>query len=175
MFKKIFLLAGALILAATAFTATANAGGCGKRGFSGASYSHSAKARKLRRARIAQQRRLAKRRAAQRRAIAQKKALKAKKAKIAAAKAKKAQVAAAEAAKQKAEEAKTASNTETTTPEKPMSVAALAGADIEPATEPVTSNKNGTDAEEETSSNQEVGCKKYIPAAGLTITVPCTL
>ena len=176
MFKSLLATTIVLILA-TLFLAGAAQAGCGKHhGFSNQSFSASYRAKKARRARLARlarQRAIAKKKAAARRqAIAQRRALAAKKARIAAAKAKKA--AEQKLAQLKAQEQKTAEaiTDEQEILDKPVSVAALAGAN--------TLNIDDTDSSaQETAqsdvgvSEKEVSCKKYIPAAGLTITVPC--
>ena len=176
---KFFAIASALLIALTAFASAADAG-CGgkhKRGFGkfnqSFSHNHKAKKRALARKRAAA---AAKRRAiAQKKAAAKRKAIAAKKAAakrraIAAKKAaaKKARIAAAKA-KQAQDEIKV-SKVDDTPFDKPVSVAAVAGAVTEFTNDNDTAIDNDT---QEVASNEEVGCKKYIPSAGLTINVPC--
>lgn len=179
MQKSFIIIGAALFIATSAFSTVAMAGGCGKgfgghRGFSHHSYNQSVytqRKRKLAQQRaIAKQRELARIKAEKRRqALAEAKARKAKLA--AAAQDRRAKLAKAALAETKAEVANTSTPAST-------SIAALAGLERSLPTVPVTQvveEAANTAAQITTveSSNAELGCKRYIASAGLTVNVPC--
>lgn len=179
MQKSFIIIGTALFIATSAFSSAAMAGGCGKgfgghRGFSHQSYNqraHAERKRKLAKQRaIAKQRKLARIKAAKRRqALAEAKARKAKLA--AAAQERRAKLAKAALAETKVATAKT-------NVPAPTSIAALAGLERALPTAPVTQvaedvANTATQITTVDSSNVELGCKRYIASAGLTVNVPC--
>lgn len=177
MQKTIITLGTALIIAVSTVSTAANAGGCGKgfsshRGYSVSRQSHSHHLQAQRKRQLAQKRALAKRRQLarlkaekRREAVAEAKARKAKLA--AAAKERKAQLALAAKAEAKAERAKSEIKS---VAEAAQSAPASAPA-IQVAEVSLGEIESQTTETEPTAT--DVGCKRYIASAGLTVNVPC--
>lgn len=187
MQKTIIALGTALIIAFSTVTTAANAGGCGKgfsshRGYSASRQSYNHRLHAQRKRQLAQQRAIAKRRQLARiKAEKRREALaEARKAKLAAAaKERNAQLALAAKADAKAEKARSdiKSVAKASAADRTTNVVTLSDTDQSvPANAPAI---QVAEASPEAIENRpaeaatDVGCKRYIASAGLTVNVPC--